>query len=43
MAARFLGAARFEAEMKIRAFDDQARDALYVAHFPRPMSGRLWD
>jgi PAS domain-containing protein len=34
MAARFSGAARFEAEMKIRAFDDQTRDALYVAHFP---------
>jgi PAS domain S-box-containing protein len=34
MAARFSGAARFEAEMKLRAFDDQTRDALYVAHFP---------
>jgi PAS domain S-box-containing protein len=34
MATRFSGAARFEAEMKIRAFDDQTRDALYVAHFP---------
>jgi PAS domain S-box-containing protein len=34
MAARFSGAARFEAEMKIRAFDGQTRDALYVAHFP---------
>ena len=34
MAARFAGAARFEAEMKIRTFDDQIRDALYVAHFP---------
>ncbi len=34
MAARFSGAARFEAEMKIRTFDDQTRDALYVAHFP---------
>jgi len=28
MAARFSGAAGFEAEMKIRAFDDQTRDAL---------------
>jgi PAS domain S-box-containing protein len=34
MVARFSGAARFEAEMKIRAFDNQTRDALYVAHFP---------
>jgi PAS domain S-box-containing protein len=34
MAARFSGAARFEAELKIRTFDDQTRDALYVAHFP---------
>jgi C4-dicarboxylate-specific signal transduction histidine kinase len=34
MAARFSGAARFEAEIKIRAFDDQVRDALYVAHYP---------
>jgi PAS domain S-box-containing protein len=34
MAARFSGAARFEAEMKIRAFDGETRDALYVAHFP---------
>jgi PAS domain-containing protein len=34
MAARFSGAARFEAEMKIRAFDGETRDALYVAYFP---------
>jgi PAS domain S-box-containing protein len=34
MAARFSGSPRFEAEMKIRTFDDQLRDVLYVAHFP---------
>jgi PAS domain S-box-containing protein len=34
MQARFNGAARFEAEMKIRAFDDSIRDVLYVADFP---------
>ena len=34
MAARFSGADRFEAEIKIRTFDDQVRDALYVAYFP---------
>ncbi len=40
MAARFSGAARFEAEMKIRTFDDQIRDALYVAHFPEAYDER---
>lgn len=34
MAARFSGADRFEAEIKIRTFDGQVRDALYVAYFP---------
>jgi PAS domain S-box-containing protein len=34
MAARFAGAPSFEAEMKIRTFDDHIRDVLYVAHFP---------
>ncbi|MEJ1968259.1 MAG: ATP-binding protein [Rhizomicrobium sp.] len=34
MAARFAGASRFEAEMKIRTFDGHIRDVLYVAYFP---------
>jgi hypothetical protein len=34
MAARFSGAARFEAEIKIRTFNDQTRDALLC----RPLS-----
>jgi PAS domain S-box-containing protein len=34
MQARFQGASRFEAEMKIRTFDGELRDVLYVAHFP---------
>jgi PAS domain S-box-containing protein len=34
MQARFRGASRFEAEMKIRTFDGQIRDVLYVAYFP---------
>jgi PAS domain S-box-containing protein len=34
MQARFDGASRFEAEMKIRTFDGQIRDVLYVAYFP---------
>ncbi len=34
MQARFQGAPRFESEMKIRTFDGQLRDVLYVAHFP---------
>jgi PAS domain S-box-containing protein len=34
MQARFQGASRFEAEMKIRTFDGQIRDVLYVAYFP---------
>ncbi len=34
MAARFSGAARFESEMKIRTFDGQICDVLYVAFFP---------
>ena len=34
MAARFSGASRFEAEMKIRTFDNRIRDVLYVAYFP---------
>ncbi len=38
MAARFEGAERFEAEMKIRTFDNQIRDVLYVAHFPEALS-----
>jgi PAS domain S-box-containing protein len=38
MAARFDGAERFEAEMKIRTFDNQIRDVLYVAHFPEALS-----
>jgi PAS domain S-box-containing protein len=37
MAARFEGAERFEAEMKIRTFDNQIRDVLYVAHFPEAL------
>ncbi len=38
MAARFSGASRFEAEMKIRTFDDQIREVLYVAYFPEAFS-----
>jgi C4-dicarboxylate-specific signal transduction histidine kinase len=34
MAARFEGASRFEAEMKIRTFDGRIREVLYVAYFP---------
>jgi len=34
MAARYGGASRFEAEMKIRTFDGHIRDVLYVAYFP---------
>ncbi|MEI9995634.1 MAG: ATP-binding protein [Rhizomicrobium sp.] len=34
MAARYSGASRFESEMKIRTFDGQIRDVLYVAFFP---------
>jgi PAS domain S-box-containing protein len=34
MAARFGGAPGFKIEMKIRTFDDQIRDVLYVAYFP---------
>jgi PAS domain S-box-containing protein len=37
MAARFAGAERYEAEMKIRTFDNQIRDVLYVAHFPEAL------
>jgi PAS domain S-box-containing protein len=38
MAARFAGAERFEAEMKIRTFDNRIRDVLYVAHFPEALN-----
>jgi len=34
MRARFQGASRFEAEMKIRTFNGELRDVLYVAYFP---------
>jgi C4-dicarboxylate-specific signal transduction histidine kinase len=34
MASRFAGEPGFEVEMKIRTFDNQIRDVLYVAHFP---------
>jgi len=34
MAARFRGASQFQSEMKIRTFDGQIRDVLYVAYFP---------
>ncbi len=34
MQARFQGASRFEAEMKIRTFSGELRDVLYVAYFP---------
>jgi PAS domain S-box-containing protein len=34
MVARFEGASRFEAEMKIRTCTGRVRDVLYVAHFP---------
>jgi PAS domain S-box-containing protein len=38
MAAVFAGAERFEAEMKIRTFDNRVRDVLYVAHFPESLN-----
>jgi PAS domain S-box-containing protein len=34
MAARFRGASRVEAQMKIKMFDGRLRDVLYVAYFP---------
>jgi PAS domain S-box-containing protein len=38
MAARFSGAERFEAEIKIRTLDGQLRDVLYVADYPNCLS-----
>jgi PAS domain S-box-containing protein len=34
MISRFEGASRFEAEMRIRTFDGELREVLYVAYFP---------
>jgi signal transduction histidine kinase len=38
MAARYSGAQRFEAEMKIRTLDGELRDVLYVADYPNQLS-----